>query len=93
MEEKKVEEQKPSYEDLENRVKELELQLHGYMNLNNELYKKLMSSDLQNMFKRLDYLFKVVSHDNVFSAQFTTDCIEEIEQLLTLPKEKSEDKE
>lgn len=52
-----------------------------------QLYQKLMKEiqmrDMTNMFKRLDYLFKVVENKNCFSDGFVSDCIQEIENALT----------
>ena len=67
---KNVEEKKLSYEELEN--------------LANTLYLRLQEADMSNMFKRLDYLFKVVENKPVFSAKFAKACVDEIEDLLTI---------
>jgi len=53
----------------------------------NQLYQKLMKEiqmrDMTNMFKRLDYLFKIIENQNCFSNRFVEDCIQEIETALT----------
>ena len=52
-----------------------------------QLYQKLMKEiqmrDMTNMFKRLDYMFKVIENRNCFSDGFVNDCIQEIEVALT----------
>lgn len=52
-----------------------------------QLYQKLMKEiqmrDMTNMFKRLDYLFKVIENSDVFSEGFVNDCVQEIEAALT----------
>jgi hypothetical protein len=48
--------------------------------------------NMVNMFKRLDYLFKVMEFSHMFNAEFVTTCAQEIQDLLTVPEEKQEDK-
>lgn len=61
-----------------------------------QLYQKLMKEiqarDMANMFKRLDYLFKVIENKGCFSNDFVEECIEEIEVALT-PVEPEEEPE
>ena len=88
MEEKEVKapnSEKLSYEQLENVAHQLSEQ-------NRQLYAKLQEMQVDNMFKRLDYLFKVVENTGVFSIDFHTRCVEEIESLMTIPEEPQEEK-
>ena len=88
MEEKEVKasnSEKLSYEQLENVAHQLSEQ-------NRQLYAKLQEMQVSNMFKRLDYLFKVVENTGVFSIDFHTRCVEEIESLMTIPEESQEEK-
>lgn len=88
MEEKEVKvpnSEKLSYEQLENVAHQLSEQ-------NRQLYAKLQELQVDNMFKRLDYLFKVVENTGVFSIDFHTRCVEEIESLMTIPEEPQEEK-
>lgn len=59
-----------------------------------QLYQKLMKEiqmrDMTNMFRRLDYLFKVVENRSCFSSDFVGDCVEEIEVALTPVESESE---
>jgi hypothetical protein len=52
-----------------------------------QVYQKLMREiqmrDMTNMFKRMDYLFKVIENKTCFSDSFVTDCVKEIEIALT----------
>lgn len=88
MEETKVEEQpkKLSYEQLEQVAQQLSAQ-------SEQLYYKLQEANMNNTFKRLDYLFKVLENDISFEPEFVSKCSEEIVQLLTIPEEAKEDKE
>jgi len=60
----------------------------------NQLYQKLMKEiqmrDMTNLFKRLDYLFKVVENKECFSDTFVYNCTQEIETALT-PVESEEE--
>lgn len=79
--------EKMSYEQLENIAHQLSEQ-------SRQLYAKLQEANMANVFKRLDYLFKVVENAHAFSEEFVTKCVAEIEDLMTIPEseEKTEDK-
>ena len=72
MEEKEVKapnSEKLSYEQLENVAHQLSEQ-------NRQLYAKLQELQVDNMFKRLDYLFKVVENNNGVVQSFDgLDCV------------------
>ena len=72
--------EKMSYEQLENIAHQLSEQAR-------QLYSQLQQSNMTNMFKRLDYLFKVVENGHMFKQDFLEKCIAEIEELMTVPEE------
>ena len=82
--------EKMSYEQLENIAHQLSEQ-------NRQLFTKLQELNMANMFKRLDYLFKVVENGHMFKQDFVEKCIAEIESLMTVPEQEekidAEDKE
>ena len=78
--------EKMSYEQLEQVAHQLSEQAR-------QLYTQLQKSNLNNMFKRLDYLFKVAENGNVFNKDFLDKCINEIENIITVPEEVVEEKE
>ena len=88
MEEKKIEkkEEKMSYEQLQNVAHQLSEQVR-------QLYAKLQEANMINIFKRLDYLFKVVKHSSKFDIEFLEKCISEIQEILTIPENKEETNE
>ena len=47
---------------------------------------QLQQINMSNLFKRLDYLFKVVEFREVFNADFAKRCADEIEGHITLPE-------
>lgn len=85
MEEKKNEKKKLSYEELENVCHQLSEQ-------SQTLYRKLQEANLNNMFKRLDYLFAVVENEPSFPDDFVKKCVDEIITTMTLPEETEEEK-
>lgn len=76
--------EKMSYEQLENVAHQLSEQAK-------QLYMKLQAANMGNMFKRLDYLFKVVENGHMFKQDFLERCISEIEELISVPEEIEED--
>lgn len=80
------ENEKMSYEQLENVAHQLSEQVR-------QLYAKLQEANLESMFKRLDYLFRVVENAHSFSVDFVNKCTSEIESLMTLPDPEDEPKE
>lgn len=72
--------QKLSYEQLVNVANQLSQQ-------NRELYQRLQQVTLENMFKRLEYLFKVVDMSHHFEDTFVEACTNEIVGMITIPKE------
>ena len=75
--------EKMSYEQLENVAHQLSEQ-------NRQLFAKLQELNMANMFKRLDYLFKVIENGHMFKQDFLEKCIAEIESLITIPKQEEE---
>ena len=78
--------EKMSYEQLENIAHQLSEQAK-------QLYMKLQAANMSNMFKRLDYLFKVVENGHMFKQDFLEKCIAEIEELMTVPEVEEDNKE
>ena len=79
---------KLSYPDLENVCHQLSAQAQQLNAQNEKLRKYINEINLENLYKRLDYLFKVICEDNIYlSAGFKKQCAEEIEKLMTPPVE------
>ena len=82
--------EKISYEQLEGVAHQLSEQ-------NRQLFAKLQELNMTNVFKRLDYLFKVIENGHMFGQDFLEKCIAEVESLMTVPeqeeKPETEDKE
>lgn len=81
--EKSSKTQKMSYEELERVASQLSEQVR-------QLYSQLQQVNYANMFHRLDYLFKVLEHDHMFNSTFIDNCIEEIEEIITIPEDTKE---
>lgn len=83
MEEKKAVAKKTFTEE---EVKNL---IQGLKSQNNQLMYQLQNLNMQNVFKRLDYLFKVVENECSFPQDFVTKCIDEIQEIM-IPKDTEE---
>lgn len=87
--EKKLEPSKKlSYEELENVCHQLSAQAQSLNTHNQQLRGALNEANLGNLYKRLDYLFKVINEDNKYlSDDFKIQCAKELETLMTPPAE------
>lgn len=84
--EKQGNQQKLTYEQLNDVCKQLFQQ-------NQQLIKQVRELNLANMYRRLDYLFRVIElADNIKDADFINSCIDEIKEAMIIPDNK-EDKE
>lgn len=86
MEEKNTKEGTLSYDQL----KEVAAQLQHE---NQQLRNTLVRVDYSNTFKRLDYLFKVLDNYVHFDDDFVASCIKEIQDMMTIKEESTEDTE
>ena len=86
MEEKNTKEGTLSYDQL----KEVAAQLQHE---NQQLRSTLVRVDYSNTFKRLDYLFKVLDNYVNFDDDFVASCIKEIQDMMTIKEESTEDTE
>ena len=82
---KAEEPQKISYEQLEQIA-------HQLSETNKQLYSKLQESNIVNMCKRLEFLFKVIENKESFNEEFISKCTEEIVTIITIPEEPEEEK-
>ena len=95
---KKVVEMKPQMQRPEKMsYEQLEGIAHQLSEQNRQLFAKLQELNMTNMFKRLDYLFKVIENGHMFEQDFLEKCTAEVESLMTVPeqeeKPETEDKE
>ena len=79
---------KISYEDLERLNHQLSEQARS-------MYRRIKELENTNILSRLSFLFKVVEFEDSFSFDFVTECVNEIMDIMRIPKdeeEKTEDK-
>ena len=86
-----------SYDELRKAASELSMQLQRMsqqFNLERQKHQK-ETQELQmfNMFKRLDYLFKVVENAHMFPAEFVENITKEVVDLLSLSNEQENKEE
>ena len=83
---------KLSYEELENVCRQLSTQSQQLQTYNPQLKNMLNDANLTNLYRRLDYLFKVIDEDNKYlSAEFKEQCGTEIEAIMTPPEQTEEE--
>ena len=83
--EEQVQNQKLSYEELQRVAMQLSEQAKA-------LYKRVQELELTNMFKRLDYLFKVIENKSSFPIEFSTKCANEIQSIIDSVEEEDDGK-
>lgn len=71
---------KEQFPKLKNYVDQLQQQ-------NKILIEQFQKNENADFHKRVEYLFKVIEHRLSFSDPFIADCVKEIEDILTVPKE------
>lgn len=84
MEEKEVKKVEPTVEQYKNAFEALRSQ-------NAQLIHQLQNANMNNLFKRLDYLFKVVENAAMFDETFVDQCTAEIKELMTPPSSETEE--
>ena len=74
-----------SYDELKNVAGQLSQQ-------NQQLKMMLQQANMTNMFKRMDYLFKILELKDCFDTEFVITCSDEIKELMTPPVEQEEER-
>lgn len=60
---------------------------------NDMLYAKLQQFGTTTIFKRLDYLFKVIENEISFDKDFVDKCVKEVVEIMTPAKEETQTEE
>lgn len=88
---KKVVEMKPQVKRPEKMsYDKLESVAHQLSEQNRQMFAKIQELNMANVFKRLDYLFKVIENGHMFKQDFFEKCIAEIESIMTVPEQEEE---
>lgn len=80
MEAPAVEPKKLTYEELENVAKELYTRCA-------DMATEIQRMKIDNSFKRLDYLFKVLKYYSLLDTDFVRNCAKEIQEMMTIPED------
>ena len=86
MEERTKKASAPTYEQLEKEIA-------GLKGMNNQLMAQLQNMNMSNLFKRLDYLFKVMESREALNPEFVNMCAEEIMFHMTPVAQKDNNQE
>lgn len=76
--------EKKTYEQLEIENNQIKQQAEA-------MYRQIQQMNMQNIFKRLEFLFKVVENRSAFPEDFKNKCVFEIVNLLTIPEEQKQE--
>ena len=79
------------YEEVVKYAQQLSQQRNYYEKQAQLLTEKVKERSDFSVFKRLDYLFKVVENKDSFSTEFVAGCIKEIEAIMTIPEEQPQE--
>lgn len=85
--EKPKEQQRLTYEELNQACAELSQQLQNQNAYIQKMRQQLQQLDMLLQTKRIDYLFKVVELQDNFKSDFVVACCDEIQESLTIPQE------
>ena len=89
-----VKKEKMSYEQLENIAHQMSEQSRNLYSQNQQLAKALEEANMNNFFKKLDYLWAIIhSESKYLNEEFKTKCGNEFMEMLTTEEPKEENKE
>lgn len=81
---------KLTYEQLEEAARQISQQAESIFKENQQLKAALQQASLNNLYRELDFRFKVLDNADMFSSKFLDMCIRNIEDTMT-PKENTEE--
>lgn len=76
--------EKKTYEQLEAENNQIKQQAEA-------MYRQIQQMNMQNVFKRLEFLFKIVENRTAFPEEFKNKCVMEIVNLITIPEEQKQE--
>ena len=84
--------EKMSYEQLENVAHQMSEQSRNLYHQNQQLAKRLEESNLQNFFRRLEYLWTIINSNTPYiTEEFKVKCGQEFMDSMTLSEEQKEE--
>lgn len=81
---------KLTYEELENTAHQLSEQSRQLYLKNQELTRALEEANATNFYKRLDYLWNVITCESILPIQFKEKCSKEFQDLMIQPEQEDE---
>ena len=83
---------KLSYEELENVAHQMSEQSRSLYAKNQQLAKALEENNMNNYFKRLDYLWAIIHSESVYLTEdFKIECGKEFMEMMTSKEESTEE--
>lgn len=93
MDEKKEQNKKLTYEQLEDATRQMSVQFDSVVRENQQLKGLVQKLQLDNMFTELNFRFKVLDHAELFNDEFVDRILGEIEDIMTIKEEEVKDEE
>ena len=91
---KAQEPRKLSYEELENIAHQMSEQGRQLATQNQQLRQALQETELSNFYRRLDYLWQVITSETPYiTEEFKQGCGEEFMNMMTPPQEEPEEEQ
>lgn len=91
MEKEAKELKKLSYSELENAAQQLSIQVKQLETRNNQLLEVINQNNVQNILKRLEWLWNIMHTDNTYlTEEFKQRCAKEFMDIMAQPEETQE---
>lgn len=72
-------------EEVNNIIVQYQNQIQQYEQYMKAMQNQIKELEIDGIIKRVDILFKVLKHADLFGAEYVNTCVEELKQIITLP--------
>lgn len=72
-------------EEVNNIVVQYQNQIQQYEQYMQAMQNQIKELEIDGIIKRVDILFQVLKHADLFGAEYVNACVEELKQIITLP--------
>ena len=72
-------------EEVNNLIVQYQNQIQQYEQYIQAMQNQIKELEIDGIIKRVDILFKVLKHADLFGAEYVNTCVEELKQIITLP--------
>ena len=72
-------------EEVNNIIVQYQNQIQQYEQYMQAMQNQIKELEIDGIIKRVDILFQVLKHADLFGAEYVNTCVEELKQIITLP--------